>query len=114
MLDMPSAPPAASASTLVTVPAVATTVSDGLGPVLRPGRYRLRIPVWEAPNADEGSAALVVSGAHSLRCSPVDLVPGRVVRVECQAKVSRGTRDGVQVTLVAGGQPVRTWDHQVR
>lgn len=112
MLDLPAAPPPASAAVVV-VPTVATTASDGLPPVLRMGGYRVSLPVWEAPNADQGTAAIVVAGAGSHACSPVDLRPGQVVRVSCQVVVRRGST-GFRVTVVAGGQVVRSWQHVVR
>jgi hypothetical protein len=95
-------------SATVGIPEVATTASDGLPSVLRPGRHRLGVRVLLNASAAPRSGRLDVDG-HA--CTSVVLPAGAVVTLPCSAVARPGTT--VTVRVVAGGQVVRTWRHRV-
>jgi hypothetical protein len=102
-------PPRPAGTVTVTVPEVVTTASDGLPALLVAGLHRWSVLVLLTSGAAPRTAWLAVNGES---CPPVELLPGRAVRVACTAWVP--ARRTTAVTLQTAGGVVARWQHSAR
>lgn len=99
-------PPPPPAAVAVSVPAVATTRTDGLPGVVDPrGRNEASVAVWRAAGLPAAQVVLAVSGRP---CATSTVAPTHVVRLHCRLSPVG------PVTVVVDGATVASWPHRSR